>query len=345
MRLRARDSYSLRGIDSGAGRAFDAASATGLAFLTGQLEQIDPDPVLPLEAVTHMRDLDIDYGGGFPEFVSAYAVDYRTVGTGSFGLQRNDNTDMARVQANVTKGLYETFIAAYNMEISFIDLEKLEFAKRTGQPIPMSLQQMYEECAGITFNKALDLVTYLGFNGFAGLINNAAVAETVVLTGASGHTDWARKTPQEILNDVIYLLNAIASNAAYDSVNGLPNRLLVPWAQYGLLVNPFTLDGIGTFASIIEYIEKQVGKQYSIDFKIEKLPAPWIAGQGAGATDRAVMYRKDKKAVYLKVPQPLKKMGTFPQPIGAGAYVTTFAGCVAQVIWKRTQTAIYGDGI
>ena len=49
-----------RGYDSlpaGRARAFDAAGASGLAFLQSQLELIDTDLVEPLQAVTHPRDI------------------------------------------------------------------------------------------------------------------------------------------------------------------------------------------------------------------------------------------------------------------------------------------------
>jgi hypothetical protein len=346
-RATARDVLRYRATDQmpgGNGRAFDAASASGLAFLTGELELIDTELVKPLQSVTHGRDLDIDVGGGFPELISAYAVDYRSVGTSQYGLISNDTTEAAEVQANITKGLYSVHLFGYNMTISMIDLEKLEFAKRVGQPAPFSLQAIYDDAIASLWAKALDYDAYLGFRGLPGLVNNPAVPETVVPNGAANHPGWATKTPTEILNDIVYLINAVASNAGYDETFGLPNRLLIPWTEFGRLLQPMTLNGIG-FNSILDYLEQQVGQKYAIDFKINKLPNDWIATQGASSSERCVLYRKDKSAVYLKIPQPVKKMLTVPAAIGAGAYITTFAGCVSQVIWKRTQTAIYGDGL
>ena len=77
--------HRTRGYDgySGGGRtqAFDAAGASGFAFLQGQLELIDTDLVEPLQAVTHPRDITVETGGGFPQFLSAWASNYATTGT------------------------------------------------------------------------------------------------------------------------------------------------------------------------------------------------------------------------------------------------------------------------
>ena len=70
--------------------------------------------------------------------------------------------------------------------------------------------------------------------------------------------------------------------------------------------------------STIEYVEKNcVAAHHGVPFKINFLPNPWISGQGTGNTnpvgtqgnglDRAVYYKNDKKALYLKIPQPFPK--------------------------------------
>jgi len=112
-------------------QAFDAAGASGYAFLQGQLELIDTDLVRPLQAVTHARDIQVEVGGGFPEFVSAFASQYATTGTQFYGLQGTNNTEIPEAQADIQKGFWRTYIWAMGMTITWVDLKRMEFAMRT----------------------------------------------------------------------------------------------------------------------------------------------------------------------------------------------------------------------
>jgi hypothetical protein len=128
------------GLPAGRARAFDAAGASGLAFLNSQLELIDTDLVEPLQAVTHPRDITVETGGGFPQFISAWASNYGTTGTQFYGLQGTNNTDVAEAQADIQKAVWNTYIWAMGMTITWVDLQRMEFAVRTDQAPPFSLQ-------------------------------------------------------------------------------------------------------------------------------------------------------------------------------------------------------------
>src|SRR6266496_452639 len=167
------------------GRAFDAAAASGLAFLNAQLELIIPELIKPMESVTHARDITVEFGGGFAEFVSAWASNYATVGGNQYGLQGTSNTDIAMVQADVQKGNWRTFNWAAGIFISLIDLKRLETAAKSGAPAPFSLQELLEDGVKSVWNKALDRVTYLGWNGLPGLINQTYVPEIAALTNSN----------------------------------------------------------------------------------------------------------------------------------------------------------------
>lgn len=338
------------------GRAFDAAGASGLAFLQSQLELIDTDLVRPLQASTHKRDIAVEVGGGFPEFISAFASNYATTGTQYFGLQGTNNTEIPEAQADIQKGIWRTYIWAMGMTLTYVDLQRMEFALRTGQAPPFSLQELYEESVETNWTKALDFVVYAGFLGDAALVNNPNVYEYIAPAGASGGTTWAKKTPQEIYNDINSALNQTVENSGYSAQEGMANRLLTSYENFALLTQPMVIGGAPVAMSILEYVQKNsVAAHHGIDFKINFLPDPWIVGQGSGNTapvgqlgnglNRNVYYRNDKRAVYIKVPQPMTQAMTVPTTRAGGAYETMFAGCISAVIWKRSQTAIYQDGI
>ena len=341
---------------NGRGRAFDAAGATGLAFLQSQLELVDTDLVRPLQAVTHKRDIAVEVGGGFPEFISAFASNYGTTGGQYFGLQGTNNTDIPEAQADVQKGIWKTYVWAMGMTITWVDLRRMETALRTGQAPPFSLQELYEESVETNWAKALDFVVYAGFLGDPGIINNPNIYEYTVGAGSSGATNWSKKTPQEILADVNQALNQTVQNSGYSAEEGMADRLLVPYTQFAYLTQPMAIGGSPVAMSTIEYIEKNcVAAHHGVNFKINFLPNPWISGQGVGNTapvgqtgnglDRSVFYKNHKKSLYLKVPQPMMQAMSVPTTRAGGAYETMFAGCISQVIYKRTQTAVYADGI
>lgn len=353
-----RTSYNRGFAGGGRAQAFDATGASGFAFLQSQLELIDTDLVRPLQAVTHKRDIAVEVGGGFPEFISAFASNYATTGTAYFGLQGTNNTEIPEAQADIQKGIWRTYVWAMGMTITYIDLRRMEVALRTGQAPPFSLQDLYEDAIETNWVKALDFVVYAGFLGDPGLINNPNVPEYTVATGASGSTLWTSKTPQEILSDVNTALNTTVENSGYSAEEGMADRLLIPYEQFAFLTQPMAIGGSNVAVSTIEYIEKQcVASHHGVDFKINFLPDPWISGVGAGNTNpagsptggnglnRGCFYKNSKKSLYLKVPQPFTKAMIVPTTRAGGAYETMYAGCVSQVIFKRTQTQVYADGI
>jgi hypothetical protein len=326
-------------------RAFDAAGGSGLAFLQSQLELIDTDLVRPLQAVTHKRDIAVEVGGGYPEFISAFASNYATTGTQYFGLQGTNNTEIPEAQADIQKGIWRTYIWAMGITVTYFDLKRMETALRTGQAPPFSLQELYEESCETNWVKALDYVVYNGFLGDAGIVNNPNVFEYTVVNPGSG-TTWATKTPQQILTDVNTALNQTVENSGYDAQEGMADRLLIPYTQFAYLTQPMVIGGAPVAVSTISYIEKEcVAAHHGIPFKINFLPNPWISGKGSGGTDRAVFYKNSKKSLYLKVPQPMTQAMTVPTTRAGGAYETMYGGCISQVIFKRTQTMVYADGI
>lgn len=342
-----------RGFDGtplGRGRAFDAsAGGSGLAFLQSQLEFVDTDVVRPLQAVTHPRDIWVENSGsGFPQWISAFALNYANTGTQNTGLQGTQNTEIPLAQADLQKGFWPTNIWACGFFISWLDLERLQTAKKSGIPPPISLQQMYEESIDSKWVKDLDRVTYLGWNGYPGIVNNTAVYETVAPAGASGSTLWVKKTPQEILEDVNSSLNTVVENSGYDIAEGMPDSLLIPYTQFAQLSIPMAIGGSPVAVSTISYIEKEcVAAKNGINFKINSLPNPWISGQGSGGLDRGVFYKNSKKSLYLDIPQQKSLALSVPTNLGTlgPGYSTSFFGCISNVIFKRAVTQMYLDGI
>jgi hypothetical protein len=331
---------------NGGSYALDAAVSSSLAFLNSQLELASPVLVKPLSSMTHPRDITIKFGGGMPDYLTAYASDYGTTGTNQYGLQGTNNTDIPMIQANIYKGLWVTWVWQVGFLITVIDLKKLETANRSGQPAPFSLQSMLEDGVTLTWNKAMECVTYNGWMQQPGLINNPLVVSSLApATGTGSSRLWSAKTPAQIQSDVNFALTQVVGQAVY-AADAFPNTCLIDYNVFNNLFQPMVLGGTGGFASVGEYIEaNNIAKANGVDFKFKPVANPWINTQGSGSTSRAAFYRNDENNVLLHAPQPPTKVFTVPSVKDGGAYETIFNGCIGQVQFKRNQSFYYLDGI
>lgn len=325
------------------GTGMDAAASSSLAFLSSELEFLTPKLIKPLTSQTHPRDISVKFGGGFIDFVSAYASDYGTTGTGTYGLQGTNNTDIPEVQVNLKKGLWQAWNWANGFTITDIDLKKLQNAKRLGQAAPFSLQKMLEDAVQLSWSKSLEIVTYNGWLGQPGLVNQPSVANSLApAVGTGSGRAWSTKTPLQIQNDINFMLLQTVTDSVY-SLDGMADSILLPWSVYPVLMQPMTTGG---FSSVLEFIlANNIARQNGIDLKIFPLANDWNGTAGAGGTTRAIAYRNNDDNVEIRCPQPVTKVFTIPTADKGGAYQTIYNGCIAQVQLYRNQSFYYLDNV
>ena len=251
----------------------DAAGiASGGAFLISELEKRDPMIRKPLTSFTYPRDIVIQTGGGWVDYVSAMSVGYGTTGgSGSSLVQAGGSNGLPIVQANVEKGVYKAHTVAMALRVMFQDMQRANFIGR-------SIDQLLQDGIRLTYDKHMDQNVYVGFTEYntTGLVNNPDATASTVADGASGNGNWATKTPNEILNDVNTALTETWAQAGYD-LDAIPNHILIPYEEYTYIMNtPFTLVAEGAqvaFSSIYEYIKKHRPALYSELFLTVKLKA------------------------------------------------------------------------
>lgn len=326
--------------------AFDAATASSMAFLNSQLELARPQLVKPLSSMTHPRDITVKFGGGFPDYLTAYASDYGTTGGNQYGLQGTNNTDVPQVQVNITKGIWQAWLWQVGFNVTVLDLKKLETASKSGQPAPFSLQKLLEDGVTLVWNKAMEVVAYNGWLGQPGLLNNPNVTSSLApATGSGGLRTWASKTPLQIQADVNFALAQTISQGVF-AIEGYPDTCLLDYNVYNTLFQPFVLGTVGGYQSVGAYIEaSNIAKANGVDFKFKPVANPWISTQGAGSTSRAAFYRNSEETVLLHAPQPAQPVFTVPSAINGGSYETLYNGCIGQVQFLRLQPFYYLDGV
>lgn len=320
----------------------DAAVASGLAFLRGELEKRDPRLLEPLTNVSYAKDIDIVPGGGFVDYTSNEFVDYATTG-GNLGgaegaIQGGQTNGIPTVQVNLSKDVFKVFTWMNNMKVSFIDNEKYQ---NTGST--KSLDQMLNDAIRLNWDKALDQNTYQGFSNYGtfGLVNNPAVTAASVAAGAtSGKTLWSQKTPVEILADVNNAITAVYMAAQYDE-DAVPDHVLIDPQNFAYIqITPVTSAGT---QSILEYLlQNSLARNFGKSLTIR--PSRWCIGAGSGSTNRMVVYQKNERYVNFDLTVALTRIMTAPDPTQA-AYITNYAGQIGQVKYLYPMTARYVDGI
>lgn len=321
----------------------DAAGiASGGAFLVSELEKRDPTIRKPLTSFTYPRDIVIQTGGGWVDYVSAMSVAYgMTGGSGSGAVAAGGANGLPIVQASVDKGVYKAHVFAAALRIMFQDMQRANYIGR-------SLDNLLKDGVRLTYDKHQDQNVYVGFEeyGTTGLINNPDATASTVADGTAGNGNWATKSPNEILKDVNTALTTTWAQAEYDR-SAIPNHILLPYEEYTYIMNtPFTLvqDGAQVaFSSIYEYIKRHnITNAEGGDLFIGA--TTWCKGAGAGGTDRMVVYCNDERFVKMDELVPLSRIMSAPN-VANVCYDTAYMANISEVQVLYPQTITYWDNI
>ena len=319
-------------VPGGNAMTMDAAGiASGMAFLTSELEKRDPLIRKPLTSVTYPRDIVVKSGGGWVDYVSAQAVGYGiTGGSGGSPVQAGGANGLPIVQANLEKGLYKAHTFAAALRVMFVDMQKANYIGR-------SLDQLLQDGMRMAYDKHMDQNVYTGMEeyGSTGLVNNPDVTETSVTGGT-----WASKTKEQILADINSALTAVWAAAEYDE-DAMPNHILLPYEQYTYIMNTMVTD-LAT-ETILDYVLKnnvaaKNGKNLYIG------ATRWCKGAGTGGADRMVVYVNHERFLQVEELVPLARVMSQPNATEF-CYDTAYAANLSEVELFYPQTMQYFDGI
>lgn len=272
------------------------------SFLVGELERLDQTLHEPLAAVTWGRDIDLREDVTIADEVSSYTLSTYTsagglgtgqgIGTGKAWIGKNTD-QITGVSVDIAK--ITNPLTPYGMELKYTILE-LESAARIGRPIDA---QKYAAMQ-LKYQMDVDEQVYIGDTaaGFKGLLNNGSVTPTNVPVGGQGFTQWAFKTPDEILADINYALTTVWQASAWAVV---PSRILIPPEQYGQLTTQKVSEAGNV--SVLKYVQENNLLAATGKGKLDILPVKWAIGAGVGGTigtvgnDRMTVYTKERDKV------------------------------------------------
>ena len=128
----------------------EAGIASGGAFLVSELEKRDPLIRKPLTSFTYPRDIVIQAGGGWVDYVSAMSVAYGITGgaTGS-PVTAGGANGIPVVQASVDKGAYKAHVFAAALRVMFQDMQRANYIGR-------SLDSLLQDGVRLAYDKHMD---------------------------------------------------------------------------------------------------------------------------------------------------------------------------------------------
>lgn len=317
----------------------DAAGvASGNAFLISELEKRDTLIRKPLTSVTYPRDIVIQTGGGWVDYVSALSVSYGlTGGATNSPVTAGGANGIPTVQASLDKGVFKAHVFAVAMRIMFQDMQRSNFIGR-------SLDNLLQDGVRLSYDKHMDANTYVGLTeyGTTGLVNNPdAVETTAASNGATtASTKWADKTPDQILADVNNALLAVWAANGYDE-SAVPNHILLPYEQYNYIMTTKVTD-LAT-ETIYDYLQKNnVAAKNGGSLFIGA--TRFCKGAGTSSADRMVVYVNHERFIKMDELVPLNRIMSQPN-VANVCYDTAFMANVSEVQIFYPTAIQYVDGI
>ncbi|GHU70644.1 hypothetical protein FACS1894184_16380 [Clostridia bacterium] len=311
----------------------DAQLSSGMAFLRGELEKLDPKLREPLTSVTWQRDIPVQTGGGWVDGISTFHTNYATSGAKGASIMGRETNLLPTMQADIGRDTWRTFDWGHKMRVPIVDQQRL-------QQIGRSLEQQLNDGIRLAYDKELDQNVYAGLPGqnSYGLINSPLITTETAENGSGGDSEWTSKTPQEIMTDINSVLVETWKASEYD-LTGMANHVLIPPAQFAYINN--TLATLND--SIYTYLTRNnIAKSQGVDLVI--MPCRWCEGAGDGGVDRMVAYANNMDRVRFSITVPIHRAFTQPNADDM-SYITPYLAQFSEVQWLYTQHAFYLDGI
>ena len=311
------------------------AAGDSLTFLMKELEKVDDVILEPLSGTDWPRDMPVITGGGLMESVAAIDVTYASSGGDDDNLFFEAANDIPVIQADMSKQVARTFNFAEYMSIPVMEKEKM-------MQIGRNPEEFLNKGIRLHCDKLIDRNVYRGFAKVSstGLCNSPAISRASAAPHTSGGTDtrWQDKTADEILDDINSAISALWRDNDCSS-DALPNHILIPVEQFGMLVTRKVSDD--SERSILTYVlENNLTAQQGGELTIS--PCKWCSGAGSNASDRMVVYMNRVDRICFNLTQPLRRMDTeYSEMRIKIPYIAQFS----EVRFLYPSTVRYLDGI
>ncbi len=274
---------------------FQMDAQVGMAFAVSQASRINATVYQARYPSIRYRGLvPVDTTG--PEWVKSITY-FSLDGVGQADWMNAGADDVPR--AELVRAKTETTVSMAAIGYGW-NLEELAQA----QMLSINLSDRKGQAARRASEEFIDQVAFFGdvTKGFYGITNQPGVtAGEVAATGTGSATEWATKTPGQIMGDV----NAILSGVFVDSSTvELAGVLLLPYRQMHEIGTRQLSENTET--TILEWL--RTNNVYTMETG-QPLTIRAIRGletAGAGGSARMVAYRNDEEVLRLNMPMPFR---------------------------------------
>ena len=313
--------------------ASDRAAYDSYVFLMKELEKMDDKILEPLSGTDWPRDMPVITGGGITESIATVDVTYASTGMEDDNIFFDAANDIPVIQADMSKQIARTFNFAEYMVFNYMDQAKMRSVGRDPEAFLNKGLRLH-------FDKVLDRNVYLGFRKVSstGLCNTPTIMRSAAVPGAAGSTNWRDKTADEILNDINSAIAAVweENDCAADA---LPNHILLPVEQFGMLVTRKVSDD--SERSILTYVqENNLATRQGHELVIDS--CKWCSGAGSNSSDRMVVYMNQEDRICFNLTQPLRR---FDPEYANMSIKIPYYGQFSEVRFLYPSTVRYMDGI
>lgn len=317
----------------------DAAGiASGQAFLESELEKKDMLVRTPLTSFTYPRDITIRVGGGWVDYVSAMSVGYGVSGgSGDNLMHAGGSNGIPMVQADFGKDLYKAHGIALGTRVMWMDMQK-------GNVTGRNIESLLRDGVRMTYDKHMDENVYVGFAryGTTGLMNNPdAMIMSAKASGTENATEWKKKTPGNILEDVNDAILTAWAQTEHDR-DAIPNHIIMPYEQYNYIATTKVTE-LAEKTILKFLLENNVAAVNGSDLFIGA--TNWCRGAASDGTgDRMAVYTNKERYLAMDELAPLNRAMTGINT-EKFCYDSAYAGNISEVEIFYTQTLVYVDGI
>ena len=301
------------------------------AFLSTTLAKVHTKTYTPKVWFTYAKDIPVDTGGGFVDYVEFFTVDWAGIMNDTRNIFGNNGNLIPRINASMTQNR----VPVYTYEIAY-DLRFVELEKMKQLTLAKSIEQIYKDGILAGRDYFCQRVAYLGVADSQGLFNaNNVLTGTIDNSSTSGQ-GFEGLTDAEVVGffNGVFMRYLIESNM---NISLLPDTFLVPSFVSSNLVSRMSALYTNTLLDFLK--EHNLGKaQAGKAFEITIEARPDLDNLGVAQKGRIVAYRKDKDFVRLDMPYPVQHFITLPN-IDKMAYTTAFVGQVSVIQMPYNQDA------
>jgi hypothetical protein len=265
-------------------------------------------------------------------------------GAETWSYSQWDRAGMAKIVANYADDIpkvatfakkfvntVETIALGYGW--SWLDLQR---TARAGVPLQTRLAQAVRD----GFEQKIEIIGAIGITetGATGLLNNVNVPQiSAAAPGTGSSTAWGGgdKTPQEVLNDLHAMEDAIIVNT---KGTRFPDTLVLPLAKYRYIQKtPVSVaGGANPRDTIMSIFLEKSSTVTSIEWW------QFCDTINTGGTPRALMYSRNPIVVHLELPLEQQEMP--PQAKNLSLEINS-VGRIGGVAWEYPLAGVYMNGI